>query len=74
MAIWTDTVRDLTNDYADVAGKWTSGKLTADDFVDYAAKTTDHMVRAPLAFLQAMTSPRIPPAPSPGSAQQGGES
>jgi hypothetical protein len=74
VAIWTDTVRDLTNDYADVAGKWTSGKLTADDFVDYAAKTTDHMVRAPFAFLQAMTSPRIPPAPNSGSAQQGGES
>jgi hypothetical protein len=57
---WTDTARVVTTDYADVAGKWMAGRLTADELADYAAKTTENLIRAPFAFLEQMSRPRRP--------------
>ena len=71
--IWTDTAKQMTTDYAVVAGRWTTGQLTPTELADYAATTTNRLIRAPFAFLEQMTQVRVPPTGN-STNQGGGES
>jgi hypothetical protein len=66
--IWTDTAKQMTTDYANVAGRWTTGRLTPAELAEYATTTTGRLISAPFAFLDQMLQTRTPPT------QPGGES
>ena len=58
--LWTDTVRDLTTSYFNLAGKWVAGNVQVDDVTDYSRQLTSRLVKAPMDFLDAVTKPRYP--------------
>jgi hypothetical protein len=74
VSIWRNTVTNLMDDYLDVANQWTAGQLTVDRLATYAADTTDHMIRAPFEFLEAMTKPRRRRSNQPNTTGQGDQS
>ncbi len=64
--LWTDTVRDLTTNYFDFAGKWVTGNVRAEDVADYTKQVTSRLAKAPVDFLDAVSKPRYPDSPSGG--------
>ncbi|MCW2561104.1 MAG: hypothetical protein JWP55_5068, partial [Mycobacterium sp.] len=72
--LWTDTTRDLTNDYVALAQKWLAGRVTLQDLAAYSATTSGRLVSAPWKFLDAMSHARYAPSSDPTSEQQGGGS
>jgi hypothetical protein len=72
--LWTDTTRDLTNDYVALAQKWLAGRVTLQDLATYSATTSGRLVSAPWKFLDAMSHARYAPSSDPTNEQQGGGS
>jgi hypothetical protein len=66
--LWTETVRDLTTNYFDLAGKWVTGNVRVEDVADYSKQVTSRLVKAPMDFVDAVSKPRYP-----GGNGQGGE-
>jgi hypothetical protein len=64
--LWTDTVRDLTTNYFDFAGKWVTGNVRAEDVADYTKQVSSRLAKAPVDFLDAVSKPRYPDSPSGG--------
>ena len=64
--LWTDTVRDLTTDYFDLAGKWVTGNVRVEDVADYSKQVTSRLAKAPADFLDAVSKPRYPGRPPGG--------
>jgi len=58
--LWTDTVRDLTTDYFNLAGKWMTGNVRVEDVADYSKQVTSRLAKAPADFLDAVSKPRYP--------------
>ncbi|WP_102141760.1 hypothetical protein [Mycobacterium hubeiense] len=58
VGLWTEAVRDLTNDYFDLAEKWMAGGLTLTDITDFSQQFTGHLINAPLNFLERVNRPR----------------
>lgn len=71
VSIWADTVEGLMDDCTKVARKWWSAELTVDEVANHAVDTADRLIRAPFAFLDAMTRPRVPQNPSSNSTTRG---
>ncbi|HEY2198782.1 MAG TPA: hypothetical protein VGH69_13965 [Mycobacterium sp.] len=69
--LWTETVRDLTTNYFNLAGKWMTGSLQVDDVADYGKQITSRLVKAPMDFVEAVSKPRYPGGPSGGDGQGG---
>jgi hypothetical protein len=67
--LWTDTVRDLTTSYFNLAGKWVAGNVQVDDVADYGKQVTSRLVKAPMDFVDAVTKPRYPDSGSGGYGQ-----
>jgi hypothetical protein len=67
--LWTDTVRDLTTNYFDFAGKWMTGNVRAEDVADYTKHVTSRLAKAPVDFLDAVSKPRYPGSPAGGDGQ-----
>jgi hypothetical protein len=61
--LWTDTVRDLTTNYFDLAGKWVTGRLQIDDVANYGKQVTSRLVKAPMDFVDVVSKPRYPDSP-----------
>lgn len=58
VGLWTESVRDLTSDYFDLAEKWMGGGLTLNDVADFSQQVTGRLVNAPLKFLERVNEPR----------------
>jgi hypothetical protein len=69
--LWTDTVRDLTTNYFDLASKWVTGNVRVEDVADYGKQVTSRLVKAPMDFVDAVSKPRYPGSPSGGNGQGG---
>jgi hypothetical protein len=69
--LWTDTVRDLTTNYFDFAGKWVTGNVRAEDVADYTKQVSSRLAKAPVDFLDAVSKPRYPDSPSGGYGHSG---
>jgi hypothetical protein len=68
--LWTDTVRDLTTNYFNLAGKWVAGSLQVDDVTEYSRQVTSRLAKTPMEFLDAVSKPRYPDG-APGGYGQG---
>jgi hypothetical protein len=68
--IWTQTLEDLTKDYVDLVGKYTSGGLTVQDVANYSKDVGGRLASTPWEILQALTRPRTPA--KPGKPKGGG--
>jgi hypothetical protein len=64
--LWTDTVRYLTTDYFNLAGKWVTGNVRVEDVADYSKQVTSRLAKAPADFLDAVSKPRYPGRPPGG--------
>jgi hypothetical protein len=69
--LWTDTVRDLTTNYFDLASKWMTGNVRVEDVADYGKQVTSRLVKAPMDFVDAVSKPRYPGS-QPGGNGHGG--
>lgn len=58
--LWTDTIRDLTTNYFDLAGKWVAGNVRIEDVADYGKQVTSRLVKAPMDFMDTVSKPRYP--------------
>jgi hypothetical protein len=67
----TDSVQEFTNDYFDLAEKWTSGNLGYQDLAEFSADVSGRLISAPLRFLEAMSQPRA--AVKPGGKKKPGD-
>jgi hypothetical protein len=67
--LWTDTVRDLTTNYFDLASKWVTGNVRVEDVADYGKQVTSRLVKAPMDFVDAVSKPRYPDGPTGGYGQ-----
>jgi hypothetical protein len=69
--LWTDTVRDLTTNYFDLASKWVTGNVRVEDVADYGKQVTSRLVKAPMDFVDAVSKPRYPGGQSGGNGHGG---
>jgi hypothetical protein len=73
VGLWTESVRDLTNDYFNLADKWMAGALTLTDVTDFSQQVTGHLVKAPLKFLERVNQPRNLRKATSNTQQDGGQ-
>jgi len=69
--LWTDTVRDLTTNYFDLANKWVTGNVRVEDLADYGKQVTSRLAKAPMDFVDAVSKPRYPGTQSGGNGKGG---
>jgi hypothetical protein len=69
--LWSETVRDLTTNYFNLAGKWVTGSLRVDDVAEYGKQVTNRLTKAPMDFVEAVSKPRYPDSSSGGYGQGG---
>jgi hypothetical protein len=65
--LWSDSVRDITTGYFDLAGKLATGKLRYDDVANYGKDVSERLLQRPLEYLDTVALPRYPGSDTPGS-------